>query len=148
MGKSSEYWQLVRELRAAARKQAVTEKGAEMRKATGPTFYVGDMNSIRRAIAELTRPKANTMRKALPDAESHPMVLALKPVLDLQAARVKYAKMNAALTRAASTGNISAHDAAKAENQLNDLAVLIQQLEGTSVESGESANARNRRGPQ
>jgi hypothetical protein len=142
----SEYEQLVRELRAAARKQAAAKKSAEMHKSHGPTVYTGDMATIRRTIAALTR-KAKPFRKSMAEA-SHPLVMPLKPVLDLQAARVKFAEMNAALTRAASTGNISAQDAAKAEAELNRLGCLIAPMEGDELMSGEDANARNRRLPQ
>jgi hypothetical protein len=142
----SEYEQLVRELRAATRKQAAAEKSVEMRKSHGPKVYTGDMTTIRRTIAALTR-KVKPFRKSMAD-DGHPLVLALKPVLDLQAARVRFAELNAQITRQASSGEITAVDAARIEGELARLGDLIQQLEGTSVESGADANARNRRLPQ
>jgi hypothetical protein len=127
--------------------------GRPMRKATGPTIYVGDMATLRRTMAELTRPKAKAKPKAVlfrkaADAGAHPLMVALKPAIGLQTARVKFAEMNSALTRAALNGSMSAVEVAKAEGELARLGDLIRQLEGTSVESGEDANQRNRRGPQ
>jgi len=139
----SHYYPLLAELKAMSADAPKVK--TELRKAHGPKLM--PKAEIASLVKSVRGPKA--FRKSMADAESHPILaLTLKPALDLQAARVKYAELNAALTRAASTGNISANEASRAEAELNRLGCLIVLMEGGELMSGEDANARNRRGPQ
>jgi hypothetical protein len=72
----------------------------------------------------------------------------MKPAMDLQTAKVRFAELNAELNRKAAAGEITVADASRLDSAMARLAETIRAIEGDAVMSGEDANRQNRKAPR